>query len=207
MKLSKRLQTIADLVEDNTTIIDVGCDHALLDIYLTKKNVKCIATDISQNCINTSLTNIKNANMEDKIELICTDGLNGINLDNVDIVILSGMGTYTVLKILKDKKVSRCIIQTNRNLYELRTHMAKNYIIKNEIVIYEKGRFYNVIEFVNGHKKYSDFELFFGPYILSSDKEYLHYLVQTYRKIIKDKKSIREKLKLLYYLYKIKKYC
>ena len=44
IKISKRLKAIADLVPDNCTICDVGCDHALLDIYLyqTKKNIKLI---------------------------------------------------------------------------------------------------------------------------------------------------------------------
>ena len=36
VKLSKRLKAIADLVDKDSKIIDVGCDHALLDIYLLK---------------------------------------------------------------------------------------------------------------------------------------------------------------------------
>ena len=34
MKLSKRLEVIANLV-DTKRVIDVGCDHGYLDIYLT----------------------------------------------------------------------------------------------------------------------------------------------------------------------------
>ena len=49
MKLSKRLQTICDLVEENSSIIDVGCDHALIDIYLVLyKHVTAIAADVNQ---------------------------------------------------------------------------------------------------------------------------------------------------------------
>ena len=48
MKLKPRLQAIANLIKDNSKIIDVGADHGLLDIYLSKyKNCTCLATDIS----------------------------------------------------------------------------------------------------------------------------------------------------------------
>ena len=51
MKISKRLRVIGDLVKDNSFILDIGCDHALLDIYVVKnkKNIKAIASDINEN--------------------------------------------------------------------------------------------------------------------------------------------------------------
>ena len=40
MKISKRLRVIGDLVKDNSFILDIGCDHALLDIYVVKNKKK-----------------------------------------------------------------------------------------------------------------------------------------------------------------------
>ena len=52
MNLSKRLEAVATLVDLDVTVIDVGCDHAYLDIYLTlNNNNKCIATDINKNAL------------------------------------------------------------------------------------------------------------------------------------------------------------
>ncbi|MCI8568129.1 MAG: SAM-dependent methyltransferase, partial [Bacilli bacterium] len=34
MKINERLKLVASFVEENSNVIDVGCDHALLDIYL-----------------------------------------------------------------------------------------------------------------------------------------------------------------------------
>ena len=47
MKLSKRLELVASMVDDNSNIIDVGCDHAYLSIYLAKtlKNINSIEID------------------------------------------------------------------------------------------------------------------------------------------------------------------
>ena len=36
MRINERLNRVASYVDDNSYIIDVGCDHALLDIYLVK---------------------------------------------------------------------------------------------------------------------------------------------------------------------------
>ena len=39
IKLSKRLSVIASFVPEHAVIADIGCDHALLDIYLSKKKI------------------------------------------------------------------------------------------------------------------------------------------------------------------------
>ena len=33
-KISKRLELIASFIPENSKVIDIGCDHGLLDIYL-----------------------------------------------------------------------------------------------------------------------------------------------------------------------------
>ena len=61
IKISKRLASIASYVEDDASLIDIGCDHGLLDIYLyqTKKNIKIIASDVNQNALKNAIKNIK----------------------------------------------------------------------------------------------------------------------------------------------------
>ena len=57
---SKRLLEIASLVPVHSTVVDVGCDHGLLDIYLTlHRNCKCTASDINENCLKSARENIK----------------------------------------------------------------------------------------------------------------------------------------------------
>ena len=67
LKLSKRLDKIASFVNNESIIADIGCDHALLDIYLTINNIcpKAYAFDIvdgalKQASINKDKYNAKN---------------------------------------------------------------------------------------------------------------------------------------------------
>ena len=44
-KLSVRLEAVANYVDDNSKVIDIGCDHGFLSIFLAKKydNIKIIS--------------------------------------------------------------------------------------------------------------------------------------------------------------------
>ena len=64
MNLSNRLKAVATLVCKDSRVIDVGCDHAYLDIYLTLyNNNSCIATDINKNALEIAKNNIKKYNL------------------------------------------------------------------------------------------------------------------------------------------------
>ena len=80
MKISKRLKEIADLVDNGSNIIDVGCDHALLDIYLAnnKDNIKVIASDNKKGPLEQARKNISSFNLENKIKFKYGDGLDPI---------------------------------------------------------------------------------------------------------------------------------
>ena len=49
IKLSKRLDAIANLIDKEDTVIDIGCDHALMTISLALKNKKKIIKKINVN--------------------------------------------------------------------------------------------------------------------------------------------------------------
>ena len=46
-KLSVRLEAVANYVDDNSKVIDIGCDHGFLSIFLAKKydNIKIIGIE------------------------------------------------------------------------------------------------------------------------------------------------------------------
>lgn len=167
MKLTKRLETICNLVDKNTNVVDIGCDHGLIDIYLTINNKnKCIASDINQNALDSAINNIKKYKLEDKIETVLSDGLKNIKLPSNNTVIICGMGTNTILDIIKNsnyKKIKNLIIQSNNDYYLLRKEITKlGFYIKKDVKIEDKGIFYTIIKFKKGRRRYNQFELIYG---------------------------------------------
>ena len=196
MKLSKRLLTIADLI-DTKNVIDVGCDHALLDIYLTQeKQLNCRGTDISSKVLENAKNNVKKYNLEKKIPLILTNGLENIKIKKDDTIIIAGMGASTILEILNNNEIERIRKEITK----------KNYFIKEEKVVFEKKHCYVIIKFEKGNKKYTKWDYLLGPKA-KKEKKYLEFLYQKYDKISKKlpNKYIFKKFKLFIIKTKIKK--
>ena len=185
MNISKRLKAIADLV-DTKKVIDVGCDHGYLDIYLTLyKDCKCIATDISKNAIKSCIDNINSYNLKDKIEVMVTDGINGIKINVDDTIVLSGMGAKTITDILSNKNLpNNIIISSNNHLEELRRFMVGiGYYIDDEVYILEHDIHYVIIKFKKGIKEYNEFDYILGPIVIR-DNQYKKYIIKHYNNLL-----------------------
>ena len=202
MNLTKRLRVICNLVDKKTNVVDVGCDHGLIDIYLTiNNNNKCIASDINENALNSAKENIKKYNLEDKIETVISDGLKNIKLPKNNTVIICGMGTHTILDIIKNsnyKKIKNLIIQSNNDLYLLRKEITKlGFYIYRDIKIEDKKIFYTIIKFKRGKRKYNRFELLYGINLNNTD--YINNEIEKNNKIYSNlpKKMIIKKISII----------
>lgn len=207
MKLPIRLNIIASLVKKGVIVYDIGCDHALLDIFLTTyNNNTCIASDINKNALNSAISNIKKYNLENKIETVLSDGVKNIDIKKNSTCIISGMGTSTILEILKDKKfdvIDELIIQSNNDYYMLRSNITKEYIIKDELMVFEKGKYYLILKLIHGKKKYSKYDLEYGPILRKNPTlESLMYFELSK----KTKYEILKKIPNKYIIKKIKLY-
>ena len=178
MKLSERLKAITNFVEDNSNIIDIGCDHALLDIFLYENfnNINIIASDIHVGAVKQAKKNIEKYDLDGKIDLRLGDGLDVIEQGEVDTIIISGMGFYTISEILtnpeKIEGIDKIIIQSNTDIVKLRKFVIKlGFKISNELLVKDKDIIYTVIKFVRGREKYSYDEIYFGPRILENKDE------------------------------------
>ena len=197
MKINDRLKKVGDLVDTNSSILDIGCDHALLDIYLVnnKKVEKAIASDVKEGPLKNAKENLKKYQLEDKIELRLGDGLDTYT-DDIDTVVISGLGSNTIIDIInkdfdKLKNVKHFIISSNNDYYYLRKCMNDlGFIINMEEMIYDK-KYYLIIDFVYGSKKYNYIDLKYGPILRDSDdKVYKDYLMNLKNKKINILKSL-----------------
>ena len=170
IKLNKRLDGVLSLVEDNKSIIDIGCDHAFLSIaiYQTKNPKKVIASDNKQGPLDGALENIKKCKLENKIILKLGNGVDPIEED-IDTIIISGMGGLTAVGILKYKtnlykNVDTIILSPNTDSDFVRYEICKlGFYIDDEIQVKDNNFVYPVIRFKRAKKKYKKIEYILGP--------------------------------------------
>lgn len=180
MKLSKRLTCLANLVDKEDNIADVGCDHAYLSIYLALNGLcnSIVATEVADGPYNVAFKNIKNNDLADKIKLYLTDGLTNV-AESLDTIIISGMGTSTIIKILNEyknlKKIKKLIIQSNNEWEILRRYLNdKGFYIEEEMYIDDNKKDYITILATKKDKSNKEYEIIAGVYNSLNKKLYIN---------------------------------
>ncbi len=102
MSLGKRLQLIASMIRHGSRLADIGTDHALLPIWLINNNT-CpfiIATDISTGSAARAKLAITQAGLEARISVRLGDGLLPLHPDEIDDIVIAGLGGEAISKII-----------------------------------------------------------------------------------------------------------
>ncbi len=153
MAINARLRTVADFVRGGALVVDVGCDHAILPIELVRKNKvsRVIACDIGEGPLTSANRNIERAGLADVIETRLSDGLKKISPDEVDHIVIAGMGGDLIARIIgdagwtRDEKY-RFILQPMTSADDLRIWLSQNgFAINCEKPLYDAGRLYTVM--------------------------------------------------------------
>ncbi|NMA25443.1 MAG: SAM-dependent methyltransferase [Clostridiales bacterium] len=153
LKLSKRLETIAGYLEQDSAVADIGTDHGYIPVYLAQNKIarRIIATDIRKGPLaRAKLTSVEYG-VADRIEFRLTDGLDGLHDQGLDTIIIAGMGGETIAGILERapwvlSKNVRIILQPQSKLGALSSWLDNNrYAIYDETLANEGARFYVVL--------------------------------------------------------------
>ena len=153
MNPGARLKTAADLVRLNSRVADIGTDHAYLPAYLVLSGrvVSAIACDIVQGPLDNAEQTVNQYNLSEKIELRLCNGLQGVNPNEVDDVVICGMGGELISTIINDanwlKDSSKhLILQPMSAVDDLRVYLANNgFSVEKEVLVKDSGRIYIVI--------------------------------------------------------------
>lgn len=126
----KRLMLCAEMVEGGY-VCDIGTDHGYLPAYLLSCG-KCegaIAADINKKPLEAAENTLKKAGVTHKAQLILSDGLEKVPLDNVTDIVIAGMGGELISRIISDERVKngvRLILQPMTRAAVLRRYLAEN---------------------------------------------------------------------------------
>lgn len=170
--LGERLGACAEFVREGHVTADIGTDHAYLPIWLvsTGKIPRSYASDINEEPIKSARINIKKQNLCDKVITFTGTGLEKIPQNDVDDIVIAGMGGDNIVGILSAAKWLqnsryRLILQPMSKAEKLREYLyANNFNILAEKAICEANRIYTVIcaEFSQSSIEYSDFDIYAG---------------------------------------------
>ena len=180
--MNLRLNSLAQMVDQGARIADIGTDHAYLPIQLVKENKIqfAVASDVASGPLENAKKDIAAAGLDGNIETRLGAGLDTINsADQIDTVIIAGMGGKLITQILNDAWLKDYIFKTlilEPNIGEPGVRnwlMNQNYQIKREKIIAEAGHTYELIKAEKTNKivKLTEKELFFGPEILQEKNE------------------------------------
>lgn len=166
--LTPRLETIFHHVSTQN-IADVGTDHAYIPIELARSGRirRAIATDIHEGPLAIAAANVEKYGLQDKIELRLGGGLAPIRENEVEEIIIAGMGGEMIRQILqadeaKAKSAAQLILQPMNAQYELRQWLCANQfkIIKEDIAT-EGHKVYNIFLVTAGKMPIPRAEIFY----------------------------------------------
>lgn len=187
IRLSNRLQTVAEFVSDNSIVVDVGTDHGLLPAYLILNGIakKVIATDISEPSLNKTVLLAKRYDLSDRIACRVGNGLQVIRPFEADTVVIAGMGGVLISEILSESRItcdsiSSFILQPMAADSELRNYLFNSgFAIENEKLSFDSGKFYHTMLVSNG-LQFTDYKnTFVSPFWEKNDllSRYLEHSV------------------------------
>lgn len=201
MKLSKRLQLIADVIikyKQGSVLADIGTDHGYLPCYLVEKNIVACAyaCDVAEGPLNSSKETILQHGLEKKVFPLLGSGLNPLLDRHIDMLSIAGMGSYLICEILDEHRdylnnVQVMFLQANANNDHLRKYLfANDWIIIDEQMVKDAGHIYEVMV-VTARKNraivYNQKDAEFGPILMNKQtplfKEKWQKQYQVYKKI------------------------
>lgn len=158
MELSKRLQTLADMVTPGNRVADIGCDHGFVSIYLYEHHIapKVYAMDVRKGPLCRAQEHIAAHGLTDYIETRLSDGLTALKADEADALICAGMGGRLMARILlegltKAGKMRELILQPQSEFSCFRQFLQEHrLVIAEERLVKEDGKFYPMMRVIPG---------------------------------------------------------
>ncbi len=125
--LDNRLKLCAEMVKGDGIVCDVGTDHAYLatELILSGKCEKVIASDVSEGPLRAAQKTVEKNKIEDKVDIVESDGLENISLEGVSDIVIAGMGGETILEILH-----KCTALTESKIRLILQPMTKSEVLR-----------------------------------------------------------------------------
>ncbi len=203
MELSRRLRTVAEAVSPGNRVADIGTDHGYVPIWLIEEGriPEAIASDVREGPLARAETHIRQKHLEKRIRTRLGSGLDNIAPEEVDTVIMAGMGGSLICRLLEERSIffqekKELVLQPQSEWFKVRHILHDHgYRIDREWMLCEDGHYYVIIRGQPGQEAYeSEWDYLCGKYLLDRrDPVLVEYLTLTCDKKEKIIRTILEK--------------
>ena len=187
IKLTNRLSAVAELVRENSSLADIGCDHGYLPacLILNGKIKSAVASDINEGPLNSCMQLVAEYSLDDKIKCVLSNGLKNVDEKDCSDIAICGMGGELIAQIL-----DACPWAKNRDKHFvfnpmthpefLRKYLCDNgFEIQNDIIVKEGRHYYSVFDayYTGNIKSYPKSYYYLGNINNFEYKEYFNHLL------------------------------
>lgn len=177
MQLSLRLSAVAGMVTEGNRLVDVGCDHGYLPVYLilNHKVPRAIAMDVREGPLQRAKDHIAMFGLGEYIETRISDGLTALKEGEGDTLTIAGMGGPLMERILTEGKelavgFKEIILQPQSDIPHFRHFLRENgWETVKEDMVFEDGKYYPLMKVVWKEEKlvpWTREEEYFGKFLL-----------------------------------------
>ena len=102
IRLSPRLQMVADFVPPCTCVADIGTDHGYLPVWLLQNGIAetAIAADIHAGPLANARQSAHAYDLTERFRFVLADGLQFPDAKDADVITVAGMGGETICAIM-----------------------------------------------------------------------------------------------------------
>lgn len=153
LKPQGRLSLCADFVREGSRLADIGTDHGYLPIALCiSGKIPCaLACDVNPLPLQSARDNIEKYDLSDRIQTRLSDGLKEVRADEVDDVVIAGMGGELIRDILADAPwvqggEKHLVLQPMTHHEDLVIWLyACGFDIEDQKAVLDEGKYYTVV--------------------------------------------------------------
>lgn len=197
-QLSKRLLTIADII-DHGTLADIGTDHGYLGYYCLTNEVvtRAILSDVNEGPLKNAKSTFAMDKQKYNVRFRLGSGIETIGKGEVDTVVIAGMGGGLIKAILekdmaKTKSFKHLILQPQTEQAELREWLlSQGFEILFDRYVFDDNKHYECFKVVYNPHFTPDLEgkdLEFGYKVYEADialyRDFLRFKLNKYVTIL-----------------------
>ena len=170
--ITNRLAAAGSFVRRGARLCDVGTDHAYLPVFLCKAGIaeSALASDINAGPCRRAAENVRLHGCEDKIRVVCADGLSGAGDFSPTDVVIAGMGGELIRDIIFASPIPRSpgvrlILQPMTKAPALRGALASHGFEIVDETLAKDDRIYQIIcaEYTGKTAALSELQMLLGP--------------------------------------------